>query len=119
MDEKASRKDLVRGYKESPPDAGVYRVVSRVTGTFVVGTAMNLGAMENRVAFARTTNSVSALDLRLKAEALKHGVGSFEFEALERVAFKPGMTREEMAEELETLRGLWEERLAAGSETSS
>ena len=112
MREKASRKELAAGYKATRPEAGVYRIVNTRTGRSLIGSTQNLAGMQNRFAFARATNSASALDLRLVADIREFGLAAFTIEVLESVEVK-AETAAGLEEELATLLELWRERFAS------
>lgn len=111
MTDATRRKDLAAEYKRTPTEAGVYQVRNTTSGRLLLGTSMNLPAMRNRVAFARSTGSASALDPRLKADATLHGVSAFEFEVLEVLETAPEATQAEIRGDLDALEVLWRERL--------
>ena len=111
MTDKARRKELKEQARQNPPDAGVYRIVNRKAGTYLLGTAVNLDSMRSKLAFARSTGSPSALDLRLKAEMIRDGLEHFDLEVLDTLNVTPEMTTAEVRAELATLEDLWRERL--------
>ena len=101
------------GLRASPPDAGVIAVRHRLTGRVAVVVTENLDGLRNRVDFARETGTFSALpDPHVAADARDHGMDGVELEVLERVTVEPGGTRDTLRADLETLAGLWRERLA-------
>lgn len=97
----------------SPPDGGVIAIRHLVTGRASVVATQNLDGLLNRIEFARQTGAFSALpDPHIAADARDHGLDGVETEVLERVPVEPRTTREERDSNLETLAGLWRERLA-------
>jgi hypothetical protein len=106
------RKQLRANYDENPPEAGVYRIVNTATGKVLVGSTMNLPSMASKLAFARTTKSASALDLRLKADVATYGIEVFELEILDTLKPAPGATPAETRKELAELESLWREKSA-------
>lgn len=110
MDDKARRKQLQADYKLNPPQAGVYRIVNTRTGRVLLGSTTNLPSLHSKLAFARTTNSASALDLRLKPDVQAYGIEAFELEVLETVEAKPEQTPQDLQADLRTLEALWRER---------
>ena len=111
MTDKARRRELKEQARQNPPEAGVYRIVNRKAGTYLLGSAVNLDSMRSKLAFARSTGSPSALDLRLKAEVLRDGLEHFDLEILDTLTVTPEMTTAEVRAELATLEDLWRERL--------
>jgi hypothetical protein len=92
------------------PEAGVYRIVNSATGRMLLGSSENLKGVRNRLEFAVATESVAALDGRLVADARQHGIDTFEFEVLD-VLDRPEDS-ESLADDLDGLLGLWQERLS-------
>lgn len=111
MDDKARRKELLAEYKESRPDAGVYRIVNTKTHKSLLSATPNLRAMQNRVDFAKSMKSASGLDGRLAADIRDYGVDAFEFEVLETLAVEPTASRADVQRDLATLEVLWREKL--------
>lgn len=110
--DKATRKDLKAQYRESPPMAGVYSLTNTATGRRLVDVAANLPAVENKLAFARSTNLPGALDRRIRRDVEQYGAESFRFEVLEELPHKPGQTDAEVKDDLAVLLDLWREKLA-------
>jgi hypothetical protein len=111
--DKTRRKELKEQARQNPPEAGVYRIVNKKAGTYLLGSAVNLESMRSKFAFARSTGSPSALDLRLKPEILRDGLDSFDLEILDTLSVTPEMSTADVRAELATLEDLWRERLAA------
>jgi hypothetical protein len=109
------RKDLKQRYRENPPESGVYRIVNAATGKSLLGSAANLQAVANRLAFAKSTGSLSALDPRLRRDLGDLGVGALTFEILDVLDRQPGSTADDVAAELATLEALWREKLGAAA----
>jgi hypothetical protein len=111
MDDRARRKDLVNQYKQNPPEAGVYRIVNTCNNRLLVGSSTNLASIKNKLDFARSTNSPSALDHRLGKDIREFGLDAFTFDVLERLEVRPEMTTAEIRDELATLEALCREQL--------
>ena len=97
-----------------------------MSGSYIVGTALNLANARNRLEFAQSVNTPAVLDPRLNKEVAEFGIQAFTFEVLEVVPCRHDMTRDELLGELATLKDLWVEKLASappavlsGGETSS
>jgi hypothetical protein len=112
MNDRAHRKELVAHYKQTPPDAGVYRFVNQRNHKSLLGSTLNLASMRNKLEFARSTNTFSALDRRLSQDLQEFGLDAFSFEVLEVLEINPGMTQAEMKADLAMLEELWREKLA-------
>lgn len=112
MQDRSQRREAVREYKSSRTDAAVYRIVNRQTGRSLVGTTTNTGAIQNRFAFAQSSNSMGALDQRLVKDVREYGMDAFALEMLEVVQVTTEMTPAQVRDELGTLEALWREKLA-------
>ena len=111
MDEKARRKELQAQYKQTHPEAGVYRIVNTQTGRYLLGSSPNLPSIRNRLEFGRSNNMQGVLDHRLRDDALQFGISAFSLEVLDILETTPEMTPAEIRSELSTLESLWREKL--------
>ena len=111
MAEQQRRAALKSEYRDTPRSAGVYRIVSAPGGRGVLGTSTNLRSIENRVAFAKSTKSLGALDARLKPAIEADGFDSLAFEVLEEFVPAATATPAAVRDELATLEKLWREKL--------
>jgi hypothetical protein len=111
MNEKSRRRELSASYKQNHPEAGVYRIVNARNGKVLLGSAANLASMRNKLEFARSTNTPSALDRKLRDDVRAFGIEAFSFEVLESFAPSPELTTTKIREELAVLEALWRERL--------
>ena len=111
MSEQARRKDLVAQYKQTQPEAGVYRIVNSRNNKTLLGSTPNLASIRNRLEFAKSTNSPGSLDHRLRKDIREFGVDAFSLEVLEVLETKPKMTPAEIRDDLATLEALWREKL--------
>ena len=109
-----SRRELTAAYKRAHPEAGVYLIRNRETQRVLLGSAPNLASMRNKVAFARSTKTASALPMQLAADARTYGLDAFEFEVLEAVQPPPEQTAAEVRADLDALESLWRERFDPG-----
>ncbi len=110
MSDRARRKELMAQYKQIPREAGVYRIVNRANNKALLGATPDLAGIHNKMAFAKTTGMAGVLDLRLRGDVRTFGIGAFSLEVLEMLETKPEMTAEEIAQDLDTLEGLWREK---------
>jgi hypothetical protein len=105
-----SRADLKRAWKERKVPMGVLVIRHRASGRFLLHASLDLPARLNRlqVEVTPSTNPNRAL----LADWLADGREGFEIRALDELAPRdePGW---DAGEELEALRALWQERLAA------
>jgi hypothetical protein len=110
MVDKARRKELSAEFQQAPPDAGVYRILNRETGRFLLGSTTNLAGFRNRFEFARSNNSPAALEPRLRADITRFGFATFSFEIVDTLEVKPEMTPEQVAADAAALAALWRDR---------
>lgn len=103
------RRELKREYKESKPDMGVFVIRSKSTGRTYIEATRNLKGSINRARF--TLNFGSHLHSELQGDWNEKGEADFEMEIIEILEYKEGMPEADYTDELELLRGMWEERL--------
>ncbi len=108
---KPDRKELINNYKNSPPDAGVYKIINRKTERFILASTMDINGMNNRFQFAKRMDSKDALPLVSREDIKEYGIENFDFEILERIAIKPEMSKEECQAEMDFCLALWQEKL--------
>ena len=111
MTDQARRKALRTQYEQTPPAAGVYRIVNRETGRSLVGSTTNLGSVAGKLAFAKSTNRAGLFFRRMQADIARFGIEAFELEFLEALTPRPEMTAREIEQDLATLEALWREKL--------
>ncbi len=104
-------KELQANYKQTRPEAGVYRIVNRKNNRALLGSTPDLTSIRNKLAFFKTTNSPGVLDYRLRDDVRAFGIDAFSLEVLEVFDTEAEMTREETLRDLATLEDLWRENL--------
>lgn len=107
----ASRRELKAGYKESRPEAGVYRVVNPATQRSYLASSTNLRSAQNRFEFARGTRSAAGIHFTLKDVITPDEMPDLTFEVLETLPADPAASSRKIADELATLEQLWREKL--------
>lgn len=111
--DRTDRKARMRAYKETPREAGIYRIRNKATGRSLVGVAINVPGRLNRHRFE--LNGGSHPDAELQADWNELGEGAFEFTVLDRLE-----PREEPdydpTEDLAVLMDMWRERLVEAGE---
>jgi hypothetical protein len=115
MTDQARRKELRAEYEQTPPAAGVYRIVNRESGRSLVGSTTNLGSVAGKLAFARSTGKAGMFFRRMQVDIARYGIEAFELEILDTLTPQPETTKSEIEQDLATLEGLWREKL--GPET--
>lgn len=114
MSDKASRKALIAHYKQTRPDAGVYRIMNRITGKFFLSSDTDINSVTGKMDFARITKTYSAVPGNLTQDIKRDGFENFQLEILETFTVKLETTPAELKEELALLEELWREKLAEG-----
>lgn len=110
MTDPSRRKELLAHYKQTEPEAGVYRIRNSQNNKALLGSTPNLASIRNRLAFAQSTNMPGALDHRLRKDIGQFGLGAFSLEILEVLETTPEMTAAEIKADLATLEALWREQ---------
>lgn len=98
----------MRRYKETPRPAGVYRVVHRPSGRTLLGASPDAPAMLNRIQAQLSMDSHPNRLLQSDWDA--DGESEFVFEVVDLLP-PPADLGEDVSDDLETLLGLWPERL--------
>jgi hypothetical protein len=104
------RKELLARYKQSGPEAGVYCIRNNATGKTLLGSALNLASVRNKLAFAKSTRTASALDWRLLDDVRQFGLEALSMEVLEVLQPEPGTAKGDIVNDLATLEVLWREK---------
>ena len=104
MTAKEEEKRIKREYKESPREAGVFRITNKDSGKVYLGSSLNLHGPLNKHRF--TLKIGSHINRELQADYDRLGEAAFEFEIVDTVKRKdsPGFNAED---ELEVLEALW------------
>ncbi len=110
MNDHERRREILKQYKQSWPEAGVYCIRNSHSGKTLLGSALNLASVRSKLAFAKSTGTVSALDHRLTDAVRRYGFGILSLEILEVLQPAPEMTQQEIRDDLATLEALWRER---------
>jgi len=111
MGDKTRRKELLAQYKETQPEAGIYRIVNGKNGKAYLDSTPNLANIRGQMEFAKSTkNMLSILNQRLRNDIREFGIDAFSLEILEVLEITPGMTGEEIRRDLATLEELWREK---------
>lgn len=111
MNDKASRKALIEQYRQTRPDAGVYRIINGVTGRWYLGSDTDIDTVAGKMAFAQSTGIYGVLPGNLRQDVLRDGFENFSLEILERLPVKPETTPQELNDDLKVLEELWRDKL--------
>lgn len=115
MTDNDRRKQLKSEYRGSAAEAGVYLIVNERTNRGLLGSTRNLASLRNRIEFAKTTNSPSALDGRLAADVREFGIQAFSLKVLDSFEPETTLSAAQIQLELSALEDLWREKLGAAS----
>jgi hypothetical protein len=110
VSDQARRKELRAQYKQTRPEAGVYRIVNSQNGKVLLGSTPDLASIRSKLDFARSAGMPGVLDLRLGRDIRHFGIGAFSLEVLEVLETKPEMTAAEILQDLAALEQLWREK---------
>ena len=111
MGHKTRRKELVAKYKETQPEAGVFRILNSKNGKAFLGSVPNVANIRGQMEFAKSTKAMlSILNQPLRNDIRAFGIDAFSLEILEILDITPGMTAEEIRRDLATLEELWREK---------
>jgi hypothetical protein len=107
------KKVLKEEYKQRKISGGIYRVVNTRNGKYVFGYAVDIQAKQNSFNFLGSSGACR--DPRAVKDWQTFGNGVFSFEVLETLEKKKDQTQEQFIEDLETLAGIWDEKLGKGN----
>jgi len=111
MSEGNRRRELRDQYKNTHPQAAVFRIVNNRNDRVLLGSTLNLTSLQNKLQFAHTTNTATVLDRRLSSDIKEFGITAFSLDVLELLEVTPEMSREQILADLATLEALWREKL--------
>ena len=111
MTDATRRKELKANYRQSPPEAGVYRLLNTYTGRFYLASTTDLASIRSKIEFARSTGSPGVFDYKMRPDLAKTGIAAISLEILETVSPDSTTTPEELKKDLSTLVELWREKL--------
>lgn len=104
------RKELIRNYKKTRPQAGVYRILNRLNGRSLVAANTNLPAILNRHRFQLEAGLHPNRDLQ--NDWNEFGPSAFEFEILD--TLKPSEQSDtDLQKDLSVLQQLWFDKTEA------
>lgn len=114
--ERERKRELLRHYKDNPPDAGVYAIRCTAIGHagVQVHASTNVAGAINRARFQLRMRSHT--DKRLQQQWLEHGEAAFRFEVLDVLKCPEDATEAQRRDDLAALLALWREEL--GVETA-
>lgn len=111
MDNKNERKKLVSEYKNNLKEAGVYKIINKKTGDFILGSSMDIQGVINKIEFGKKVGSPGILPLKLLAQVERDGLENFELEIVQVLETRPETDYKEAKEELAVLEQICKEEL--------
>jgi group I intron endonuclease len=107
MTARADARELKRLYKETPKEAGIFRITNTVNGMIYLGSSLNLHGPLNKHKFVLSIGS--HMNKALQADWTEHGADAFVFEIVEKV--KPSENPAfNVEDELSLLEQIWIEK---------
>jgi len=106
-----NHKELREQYKNRKMTGGVYRILNTENQRYFLAATNDLAGSNNRHNFAVSTNL--CIIPAMKEDWKCYGSTAFVFESLEELEKKPEQTTQKFAEDLETLKEMWQEKFAA------
>lgn len=110
----SNRRDLSKAYKQQRQRGGVYTITNIQTGRYLIGHALNLAGVRNRLEFARATDS--PFDYKLREDWSRFGADAFRLDVLEELEQGPDQSEAEFREDLATLEQMKRAELDAAKE---
>ena len=103
-----TKRELIKQYKQTPPEMGIFQIKNKINGKIFIGRAMNLPGIINSNKFQLKMKSHYIKELQ--EDYNKHGESNFEFEKLDTLKHKEDVNVNH-SDELETLEQMWLEKL--------
>ncbi len=103
-----SRKEMTKAYKTREVVGGVYAITNTQTGERLIESTCNMQGNKNRFEFARSTGS--CIYKKIQKDWDRYGAKAYAFEVLEELTKRDNQTDEQFAEDVETLKEIWESK---------
>ena len=111
MKDSDRKKELQSQYKERQIIGGVYLIRNTLKNKLLLEATLDLQGRINRFQFAQKTGS--CVDMKLQNDWAEQGSGQFVLEVLEELKKGETQTRAEFEADLDLLKGIWRQKLAA------
>lgn len=105
-----TKKEIIAAYKEQKTVGGIYLIRNTKSGKLFLDTTPNIQGIGNRFDFAQKTGT--CFNIKLQKEWTAANKGDFKLEILEELEMGDGQTRKSFKKDLETLKEMWQEKLA-------
>lgn len=105
------RKELVSEYKERKIVGGVYQILNKANGKYLLLAGTDLKGLKNRFDFSVKTGS--CVSLVLQKEWAIFGATAFEFVVLEELEKNDDQSMKSFQDDLKALKEIWIEKLDA------
>ena len=103
-----NKRDLVRQYKQNPPEMGIFKITNTTNGKMFIGKAKNVKGILNSNKFQLKMGSHFIRELQ--EDYNKSGEDSFLFEQIDSLEPKDDINYD-YTEDLETLENMWLDKL--------
>lgn len=107
--DRQNRRELIAAYKERKVCGGVFGIRNTVTGKILLLSTTDLQGCENRFRFSQMTGSCTYS--KVQKDWAQYGGQAFCFELYEALEKKETQTDRQFREDIDTLYGLWLEKL--------
>ena len=104
----ADRKEIIKQYKQTVQPMGIYQIRNLINGKILVGSNLNLRAIENRFGFMGAAGFLG--NTELQNDCLKYGKADFALEIIDKLDPKEDPAYD-YREDLKTLEEMWIEKL--------
>lgn len=108
-DDKKSRKEMLREFRERKETGGVYAIRNRHTGKRLILSTNTISKAQSQMDFAKAIGS--CIHPLLAADWKDLGADDFDLEILETLDRKDTQTAQEFMEDVRALEELWREKL--------
>jgi hypothetical protein len=109
MANKASRKELLRAYRDEKQTGGVYAIRNAETGKALLLSTLTISKAANLLDFSKTTGS--CVNPLVADDWARYGPAAFKLEILETLDRKETQSDGEFADDIKALESLWREKL--------
>lgn len=110
MRKSQTKKEIIAAYKEQKTVGGIYLIRNTRSGRLFLDATPNIQGIGNRFDFAQKTGT--CFNIKLQKEWTAANKDDFKLEILEELEIGDDQTRKAFKEDLETLKGMWQEKLA-------
>jgi len=103
-----NKRDLVKQYKQNPPEMGIYQIKNKANGKVFIGSAKNVKGILNSNKFQLKMGSHYIKELQ--EDYIKYGEDNFIFDKIDTLEFRDD-SKYDYTEDLATLEDMWLEKV--------